>query len=255
MPLYQRFIGVAPEESTCFVLMPFDAEAMSVFERIRAELHGIGFSVKNADSILNPDIMENILDGIRDAEYVIVDITGFRANVMYELGIVHSVKPSKKVIVISRDNPNDINIPFNINQQNIEFFSQDENSFQGLMRTIKKRVAPSLAMTGVPIPIRFVPNHLGDFGCVDLGMRFKGYADDLSLYRLRIENSMVGGAFMKLAYRVIRDTIDPPQSTDLGIFYLVLDLGHAPKSLEHINGVVGFKNNAGGELVIQLIPG
>lgn len=124
--------------ATCFVLMPFQPEFDAAYQSIRHSLWSVGISVQRADQAYGPHIMENILNGIRDAEYVIVDITGCSPNVMYELGIVHTVKPANRVFIISQ-NPEEGGLPFNIVHHNTILYNV-VNGLDLLKNALKERI-------------------------------------------------------------------------------------------------------------------
>ena len=52
------------------------------------------------------------------ADILIADITSLNVNVMYELGVRHSLNPRGTIVIADKS----INIPFNINHLNINFY-------------------------------------------------------------------------------------------------------------------------------------
>lgn len=135
---YDFFQNPHFKPATCFVLMPFQPEFDAVYQSIRHSLWSVGISVQRADQAYGPHIMENILNGIRDAEYVIVDITGCSPNVMYELGIAHTVKPANRVFIISQ-NPEEGRLPFNIVYHNTILYNV-VNGLDHLKAALKERI-------------------------------------------------------------------------------------------------------------------
>jgi len=104
---------VHPDLGECCVLMPFALD--DVFETIKAAVTGgeVCFHCTRADEFLRGGrVMSDILEGIARAEIVLADLTGTNPNVMYELGIAHTVKNPEKVIIITQDAPE--NLPFDV---------------------------------------------------------------------------------------------------------------------------------------------
>lgn len=243
------------KEATCFVLMPFEAEFSAFFGSIKKGLQTIGVSVNRADGILNPNIMVNILTGIRDAEYVIVDITGFRPNVMYELGIVHSVKEEDKIIVISRDNPAENEVPFNITYQNINYYVDEPESRRRLISRIKSIIIDDRRnniTNQLPIKI-WLKNYGFDkpMPKVELGFSLTGYEGDRCHYDLIFLEYIVAENSVKLKYCVRKKTIVPRTQTILGDFYAFFILNSLSRNLQHISGSLKFVEMDGDDAVLE----
>ena len=97
----------------CFVIMPFgnpyDEIYHEVFRPVASEYH---LEVIRADERFGSyPIMGQILAEIESAEFILVDLTDAKANVLYELGIAHARKPNESVILLSQsmyDVPSDL---------------------------------------------------------------------------------------------------------------------------------------------------
>jgi hypothetical protein len=91
--------------ASCFVLMPFAPEFDRVWTAIRESLQSpeLNLICRRADDIRAPNILETILKGIAQAEFIIADLSGANPNVFYELGIAHCAKNSAKVILLTQD--------------------------------------------------------------------------------------------------------------------------------------------------------
>jgi len=84
-----------------FVLMPFtrpwsDHVWTELFRPVFAER---GFKCQRADEWTQPEIMEDVWQGICSAETVLVDLTGRNPNVLYELGLLHSFRKDFVLVV------------------------------------------------------------------------------------------------------------------------------------------------------------
>lgn len=98
-----------------FVLMPFTEALTEVYTSvIKPVVEGSNFNLvcKRADEIKsNKSIMEDVWKSICEAQLIIADLTNLNPNVMYELGIAHTL--GKETILLYRKN-NDINFPFDL---------------------------------------------------------------------------------------------------------------------------------------------
>lgn len=98
--------------------MPFDKKYDDVFE----------FAIKDAvqekesecirmDKVLvSVNLITTMMDHIYNADIIVADLSGLRANVFYELGIAHSINTSNKTIMIANE---DEEIPFDIRLYNV----------------------------------------------------------------------------------------------------------------------------------------
>lgn len=98
-----------------FVLMPFNSELDKVYSSIvRPALQDdLGLVCRRADEIKgNNPIMHDIWKSICEARIVLADLTDFNPNVMYELGIAHTLgKPS---LLIYQDSNTTSKFPFDL---------------------------------------------------------------------------------------------------------------------------------------------
>jgi hypothetical protein len=92
----------AGAEPTCFIVMPFGlAESDAVHQVLRQACQQAGLRPLRGDDLFTPsDILDDIWRGITGAHCVIADITGRNPNVMYELGMAHTL--AKPVLILSR---------------------------------------------------------------------------------------------------------------------------------------------------------
>jgi hypothetical protein len=92
------------DEKFAFVLMPFEAELTEIYNQvIKPVVESKELKCKRAnDYKTNKGIMKDIWDAICKSQIVIADMTGLNPNVMYELGIAHTV--GKQTIMIIQEN-------------------------------------------------------------------------------------------------------------------------------------------------------
>jgi len=88
------------DDKLAFVLMPFEDDLTRIYrEIIKPAVESMGLVCKRADEIRsNKAIVQDIWKAICEARVVIADITASNPNVMYELGIAHTV--GKETIII-----------------------------------------------------------------------------------------------------------------------------------------------------------
>ena len=103
-----------------FVIMPYAPE----FDRVYTDLIVpalAGYDVARADTRLDErSIMEKIITGIRDADLLVADLTNTNANVMYELGIAHSL--GKPTIMMAQSAGS---LPFDIRSYPVHEYRSD----------------------------------------------------------------------------------------------------------------------------------
>lgn len=89
------------DSQDAFVIMPFEEEFENLYaEKIHPILESKGYNVNKADSIDSQRaIIEDIVNGITNADLIIADLTGTNPNVFYELGIAHGLGVPTVLIV------------------------------------------------------------------------------------------------------------------------------------------------------------
>jgi hypothetical protein len=98
-----------------FVLMPFDADLSETYKSVvknAIEGCGLGLVCRRADDYkTNKAIVQDIWKAICEARVVVADLTGLNPNVMYELGMAHTV--GKETILIHQKDQK-IAFPFDL---------------------------------------------------------------------------------------------------------------------------------------------
>ncbi len=99
------------KKSVCFVLMPFQEPFNTIYnDHIKLVLEANHINVERAnDYYTTNSVMKDIWNGINNADIIIAELTGRNPNVLYELGIAHTL--GKEVIMISQEEED---IPFDL---------------------------------------------------------------------------------------------------------------------------------------------
>ena len=86
---------------TVFVIMPFDDQFLRLFDKPKREL-GDKYVFTNAGDMNNQrNILKDIVSGIESADIIVADLTNLNPNVMYELGVAHTM--NKRTVHIIQD--------------------------------------------------------------------------------------------------------------------------------------------------------
>ena len=100
------------EKNRCFFLMPFSEDFDEIYGTIKNSLNDVGFICNRADEISGSiPILTKILNEIMKSQYIIVDLTNSNPNVYYELGIAHTIKEARNVLLLKQKH---YKVPFDI---------------------------------------------------------------------------------------------------------------------------------------------
>lgn len=89
------------ERDRCFVLMPFSKEYDKLYGVIKDTLSDIGINCYRDDEIFGPQpFMNKVITEILRSRYLIVVLTDYRPNVLYELGVAHCFKDVQNVLIL-----------------------------------------------------------------------------------------------------------------------------------------------------------
>jgi hypothetical protein len=126
------FPAVATDEAgaktrSCFLVMPFSYAWSNDVHRILAgACKALSVQAVRGDDVFTPtDILADIWKSLNTADFVIADITGRNPNVLYELGIAHTL--AKPVLIISR---NAGDIPIDLSTRRVILYGQNEENWQ-----------------------------------------------------------------------------------------------------------------------------
>jgi hypothetical protein len=136
----------------CFVVMPFRQEWSN-------ELHAIitdacrsqGVASIRGDDLFSPtDIVEDIWQALHSADFVIADITGRNPNVLYELGIAHTI--AKPVLILSQTADD---IPIDLATRRMEIYDRSATDWnERLKAKVTQAIEKMLEEYGLKSPER-----------------------------------------------------------------------------------------------------
>jgi hypothetical protein len=100
-PRFNR-LRFSVKEKHCFYLCPFSEPFDAVYrEHVLPLVEAQGFTIERADEIFGTQpIIEDIWEGIVSSSVIIADVSGRNPNVMYEIGMAHTV--GKPVIIMTQ---------------------------------------------------------------------------------------------------------------------------------------------------------
>jgi hypothetical protein len=101
-PIFNR-IDIQRRSNHCFYLGPFSSPFNEIYrDHIVPTLDQEGISVDRADEIFGTDsLIEDIWASIVGSTFVVADLTTKNANVLYEVGMAHTV--GRPVVIITQD--------------------------------------------------------------------------------------------------------------------------------------------------------
>lgn len=115
--VFEKDIAVNP--ALALYLTPFleSKSFADASEQVEKTTSRLGFSFVRSDQQFSENIMPHIVELIKMAAIIVVNIDGRNPNVFYELGIAHTLK--KDVIIITKEKEN---IPFDVRDKRILFY-------------------------------------------------------------------------------------------------------------------------------------
>ncbi len=91
------------QKNKCFMIMPFDIDFDPIYGAIKDEVESHEIMCNRVDEMNGSQpIVNKIIRGILEAQYIIVDITNAKPNVFYELGIAHSFREAQNILIIKQ---------------------------------------------------------------------------------------------------------------------------------------------------------
>ncbi len=116
-----------PRKASCFIVMPFSQEWSGDVHRVIAKTcAAAGVRAVRGDDLFTPtDILDDIWNAIHAADFIAADITGRNPNVLYELGIAHTL--AKPVLILSR---NAADIPIDLATRRVIIYGQSAEDWR-----------------------------------------------------------------------------------------------------------------------------
>jgi hypothetical protein len=130
-----------------FVLMPFNNELTNLYRSVlKPTIEAAGLVCRRADDLKsNHTVMQDVWRGICEARMIIADLTGLNPNVLYELGIAHTV--GKETILLCQKSQGEFMFPLDLAHiRRIDYDASDAGQRKlvlDLLETLKA-VCPSL---------------------------------------------------------------------------------------------------------------
>ena len=122
-----------------FVITPFSEDHLALYNELKRTFEA-EFNLTNAGNLDNQqNIIQDIVEGIYQAEVIIADLTGLNPNVFYELGLAHAM--DKKVIIITQDIGE---LPFDIKSYRANAYSLQFNKLPALIDELRKLLCGAL---------------------------------------------------------------------------------------------------------------
>ena len=128
----------------CFIVMPFGLEwSTDVHRVLSAACTAQSVHPVRGDDVFTPtDILVDIWHGISGADFVIADITGRNPNVLYELGIAHTL--AKPVLIVSRTAAD---IPIDLSTRRVILYGQPDGDWREDLRVKVTRAITEILRT------------------------------------------------------------------------------------------------------------
>lgn len=110
----------------CFVITPFINE--KAYKKVKKAAKSCNYECCRSDGFVRSDPFLNaIMSSIKQAYFLIVDVSGLNPNVFYELGIAHSLRSSSKILILKDKKticPSDI--------LHMNYYEYDENNYNSI---------------------------------------------------------------------------------------------------------------------------
>ena len=142
-PKQFQFDKVMVQKNKCFMIMPFDEKFNCVYATITETAEKNQVICFRADEMNGSQpIVNKIIKGILESQYIIVDITDAKPNVFYELGIAHSFRDARNILIIKQ---RDTQYPFDISH--LPYQEYDPNNIFRLKTIISTFIKESRYIT------------------------------------------------------------------------------------------------------------
>lgn len=122
------------DPNSCFVLMPFtEPWSARIFRLIREVVEPLGYNCRRADDYYGRVVLEDVWRRINEAAFIIADLTSHNPNVLYELGIAHTL--GKDIIPILQTHSQ---IPFDQQPFRALFYEDNADGYEILKERLPR---------------------------------------------------------------------------------------------------------------------
>lgn len=128
-----------------FVITPFTEEHLELYNTLKNEFKDLYEFVNAGDTGNVQNILKDIIQPIYDADIILADLTGLNSNVMYELGIAHTM--NKKTIMITQDDLD--GLPFDLKQYRTQHYTTYFTGFYSLRSFLTSSFESAVMNTAV----------------------------------------------------------------------------------------------------------
>lgn len=124
------------ESDLIAVLMPFKSSFTKVYESIQQSCAKAGFRCQRADELWDrSDVMQDIFNLLFKSRIVVVDFSGKNPNVMYEIGIAHTI--GRPVVPIAQSIED---VPFDLRHHRILTYSPNSEGLTEMRNVLSKLI-------------------------------------------------------------------------------------------------------------------
>jgi hypothetical protein len=123
-----------------FVLMPDELKTNRIYDSIiKPVVESRGLTCDRAEDLkTNNAIIQDIVEGIYKARFLIADITDYNINVIYEIGVAHAMK--KEVIMIYEISEHEPDFPFDIKHIRALGYPSDPSGGMKLQKDLESTI-------------------------------------------------------------------------------------------------------------------
>ena len=153
------------KQKLCFVLMPFSNKRKEVYDKaIKPACKSAGFKSLRVDELEGVfNINKKIIEHIFASDAIIADLTDWKPNVFYEMGVAHAIDNKTVMLIQKKDD-----LPFDVHSYSCIIYKQTENGLNKLtdqivskLESIEKwREYPSNPVQDYKPKDAAIPNHL-----------------------------------------------------------------------------------------------
>jgi hypothetical protein len=117
----------------CFVIMPFSEERRVIYDKaIKPACDLAGFAALRVDEVEGVyNINQKIIEHIFESAAIIADLTDWRPNVFYEMGVAHAIDNKTVMIIQEKDD-----VPFDVHSYSCIKYVQDEKGLDKLAKRL-----------------------------------------------------------------------------------------------------------------------